>query len=190
MLNRKQSAGHGFTLMEVMVTLAIIAIMVAVMLPSLSSRMRTSNSSNLSQNLKTINDAIQKYRENVGYFPPQLALLVTKPTTSNTDACGTALSTTDVNLWQGPYIALTVTSNGIQSGDAVIRNTITRTPTTTSSSTVMDGTLSIIADAVTSAQATDVEAILDAGSADVNAGTVRYSSTGQFLTYVIPVTGC
>ena len=190
MLTNTEPKVRGFTLMEVMVTLAIIAIMVAVMLPSLSSRMRTSNSSNLSQNLKTINDGIQKYRENVGYFPSQLALLVTKPTTSNTDACGTTLSTTDVNGWQGPYIALTATSNGIQSGDAVIRNTVTRSPATTSSSTVMDGTLSIIADGVTSSQATDVETILDAGASDFNAGTVRYSSTGLFLTYVIPISGC
>ena len=177
-------------MIEVLVTLAIIAAMVAVMLPSLSSRIRTGGSANLAQNLKTINDAIQKYRENVGYYPLQLVNLTTRPTTASTDACGSALSSTDVSLWQGPYLALNVTTDGIQSGDAVIRNALLRTPATTSSSTVMDGTLSIFADSVTPAIDTDVEATLDAGTADVNAGTVRYSTTSHILTYVIPITGC
>jgi len=61
-------------------------VMVAVMLPSLSSRLVNANSAGLAQNLKTINDAVQKYRENVGYYPSQLLFLTTKPTTSNTDA--------------------------------------------------------------------------------------------------------
>lgn len=190
MLKNIKSRRSGFTMIEVIVSLAIIAVMVAVMLPSLSSRLRTANSSNLAQNMKTLNDAIQKYRENVGYYPSQLASLVTKPTTASTDACGTTLSTTDVALWQGPYLSLTVTSNGLQSADAVIRNALTRTPTTTSSSTVMDGTLSIIADNVTTAVATDVEGALDAGSADFNAGTVRYVSSTLILTYLIPISGC
>jgi type II secretory pathway pseudopilin PulG len=176
--------------MEILVTLAIIAVMVAVMLPSLSGRILVSNSSNLSQNIKTINDALQKYRENVGYYPNQLLLLTTRPTTSNTDACGAALSSTDVALWQGPYLALSVTTNGIQSGEAVIRNAMTRTPTTTSSSTVMDGTLSVFADAVTSDVADEVEATFDAGTADPNAGAVRYSSSSQVLTYIVPISGC
>ena len=177
-------------MMEVIVTLAIIAVMVAVMLPSLSSRLVNANSAGLAQNLKTINDAVQKYRENVGYYPSQLLFLTTKPTTSNTDACGSTLSTTDVSSWQGPYLSLSVTTLGIRTGDALINNALTRSPTNTSSSTVMDGTLSILTDEVTTAVATDVEGALDAGSADFNAGTVRYSSTARQLTYVIPISGC
>ncbi|MDQ6718266.1 MAG: type II secretion system GspH family protein [Gemmatimonadota bacterium] len=177
-------------MIEVLVTLAIIAVMAAVMIPSLSSRVRVSNSTNVSQNLKTINDAIQKYRENVGYYPSQLVLLTTKPTTANTDACGITLSTTDVTLWQGPYLSLTVTSNGIKSGDATIRNNLVRSPTNTSSSTVMDGTLSIFADSVTTAMATDVEGSLDAGSTDFTTGTIRYTAASSTLTYLLPITGC
>lgn len=181
---------NGFTLLEVLVALAIIAVMAAVMLPSLASRIRTANSANLTQNLKTVNDAIQKYRENVGYYPLQLVNLTTKPTTASTDACGSTLSTTDVNSWQGPYLALTVTTNGIQSGDASIENTLVRTPATTSSSTVMDGTLTVTADNVSTAVDADAEATLDAGSADANAGTIRYNSSTLVLTYVFPITGC
>ncbi len=181
---------NGFTLIEVLVTLAIIAAMVAVMLPSLSSRIRTGNAANLTQNLKTVNDALQKYRENVGYYPIQLVNLTTRPTTSNTDACGSTLSSTDVALWQGPYLALSVTTNGVQSGDAIIQNSLSRTPTTTSSSTVMDGSLSVFASNVATSVATDVEATLDAGTADVNAGTVRYNSSTLLLTYLIPINGC
>jgi prepilin-type N-terminal cleavage/methylation domain-containing protein len=181
---------RGFSLMEILVTLAIIAVMVAVMLPALAGRIQESNSSNLSQNLKTINDALQKYRENVGYYPDQLVLLTTRPATSNTDACGATLSSTDVALWQGPYLSLNVTTNGIQSGEATIRNALTRTPTTTSSSTVMDGTLSIFADAVTTSVANDVEAAFDAGTADFGAGSIQFNSSTSVLTFVLPITGC
>jgi prepilin-type N-terminal cleavage/methylation domain-containing protein len=190
MLNSARKPRPGFTLTEVLVALAIIAVIAAVMLPSLGRQITASNSSNLSQNLKTINDALQKYRENVGYYPDQLVLLTTKPTTSNTDACGATLSSTDVALWEGPYLSLTVTTNGIQSGDAVIRNLLTRTPANTSSSTVMEGTLSVLADSVPSKVYDDLEGNFDAGTADPNAGTVQYNSSLHLLTFVIPITGC
>ena len=189
-IRRSRDSNRGFTLVEVLVTLAILAVMLAVLLPGLSQQIRNANSSNLSQNLKTVNDALQKYRENVGYYPNQLALLGTKPTTSNTDACGATLTSTAVALWKGPYLTLRMGTNGIQSGDAVIQNTLTRVPTTTTSSTVLEGELDITINTVSLNVATDVEDNIDAGATDFTQGTVRYVSSTQIMTWVIPISGC
>jgi type IV pilus assembly protein PilE len=182
----------GFTLMEILVALAIMAVLAAVIVPSLSQQIRSSNSTGLSQNLQSINNALQKYREDVGYYTQDLTLLTTKPSApASTDACGTTLSSSDVALWDGPYLTLAISSNGIQSGDAVISTTLTRSPANTSNSTVLEGTLTVLADGVTSKVADDVEAQFDASSTNsITTGTVRYSSTTSQLTFVIPITGC
>jgi prepilin-type N-terminal cleavage/methylation domain-containing protein len=182
---------RGFTLFEVLVALAIIALMTAVILPSLSSRISSSNSANVTQTLKTLNDAIQKYRENVGYFPSQLTLLTAKPTTSNTNSCGQALSSTDVALWRGPYLSATLTSNGISAGDALILNSLTRVPASTTSSTLMDGELDITVQSSTATLFNDVETAFDAtGSTSSTSGLVRYSSTTATITFILPISGC
>jgi type II secretory pathway pseudopilin PulG len=177
--------------MEVIVAVAIIALMVAVMLPSLSQQTRDAQSVNLTQNLKTINDAIQKYRENLGYYPSSLTLLTGKPTTSNTDACGAALTSTVVALWKGPYLTLLVGANGVLSGESTIQVGLTRVPATTSSSTVMDGELRITAISVSDATATDVDRSIDAGTTvDFVNGTVRYNAGADQLTWAMPISGC
>lgn len=100
--------------------------------------------------------------------------------------------TSTAALWSGPYIALMVGTNGIQSGDAVIANTFQRDPATTSNSTVMDGLLELSVCNVTNASASNTESIFDTGN-DPDNGTVTWLATTGIigiLTFAIPIRGC
>jgi prepilin-type N-terminal cleavage/methylation domain-containing protein len=189
----KVVVANGFSLMETLIALAIMAILAAVVVPTVASRLSPSNSAVLASNLQLINAATLEYRENVGKYPNELLDLTTKPTAGvSLDACGAALSTTPVASWRGPYLSLSVNSSGIQSGDGLIANTISRTPSSTSLSTVMKGVLQFSVSGVTQDNADDLESLFDTGS-DLTTGTVQWvanSSTGGTLTYAIPIRGC
>jgi prepilin-type N-terminal cleavage/methylation domain-containing protein len=186
-------ARKGFTLVEMLVGLVIIAVLAAVLLPSLASRIRVSSSAVLANNLQAVNAGALSYRENVGKYPHELLELTTKPTAGTSqDACGGTLSTTSVALWQGPYISQTVTSSGLQSGDGVIANTIARSPSNTSLSTVMDGLLQLSVSEVTLKSANYVDSLFEAGTG-LAAGSVQWTATTTSmgtLTYAIPIRGC
>jgi type II secretory pathway pseudopilin PulG len=87
-------------MMETLVALLIVAILAAVMLPAVTSRISPSNSAVLERNLQSINAGILEYRENVGKYPHELLELTTRPTAgSSQDACQSTMSTTAVSLW-------------------------------------------------------------------------------------------
>jgi prepilin-type N-terminal cleavage/methylation domain-containing protein len=183
------SRPRGFSLAEILVVLAILAILGAIMLPVVASRIDPANAATLGQNLQQINVAIQRYKENVRHYPKQLVQLTTKPSGSVLDACGLVVTSTDVALWRGPYLSLIANSNGIQSGDVSIDNTIVRSPANTSGSTpsLMNGVLELSVSNVPGDVANDLEAALDEGS-DPFDGTITY--VGGTLTYSIPIRGC
>lgn len=189
----------GFTFVEVVVALAIIAVLAAVMIPGLTTRISSAQASNLIQAIRTINNGTQQFRENVGRYPSsimQLSVLAA----GSADLCGIVIPTANANQWRGPYMALTPLSTGIPSGDATILLALTRTPTTTSSSTVMDGTMSFDVTSVDSVTASDVEISFDGVSllfTKYSTGSVIWAKTGGAgtgatgtLTYRVPVRGC
>ncbi|MDQ6718267.1 MAG: hypothetical protein M3Z17_07960 [Gemmatimonadota bacterium] len=183
----------AFTLMETLVALLLVVTMAAIILPVVVTKISTVNSSVLSGNLRAINQAILRYREDVGRYPRLLSQLTTRPTVGvSVDACGTAMNSTTVASWNGPYLSLSVGTSGIQSGDAIIANNLQRNPLTTSNSTIMNGVLQLSAGSVTGANASDAESVFDTGN-DLDHGTITWIPTSGIigtLTFSIPVRGC
>lgn len=197
--DRNSVADRGaFTIAEILVALAIIAILAAVLIPGLSPKIGSAQASNLIQDVRSISNGLQQFRENVGWYPSTIASLSTF--SSGNDLCGASIPATNVNQWRGPYIAMTPLAAGIPSGDAMIGLALTRTPTTTSSSTVMAGTMSFDVTAVDSIVVSEVETAFDGSSASVtkySTGSVLWAKasglgvgTTGTLTYKIPVRGC
>lgn len=195
----KSTRDVGFTITEVLIALAIISILAAVLIPSLTPKIGAAQASNLIQDIRTVSNGLQEFRENVGRYPSTIASLSTIAAGA-TDLCGLTIPTTNINQWRGPYMALTPLSTGIPTGDAKILLALTRTPTTTSSSTVMDGTMSFDVSGVDSVVAADVEIAFDGTSVlltKYSTGTILWAPTAGAgrgltgtLTYKIPVRGC
>jgi general secretion pathway protein G len=74
----KPAGGRGFTLIELMVVLAIIALLVAIVAPHHVGRMTRAEEAVLQQNLNLMREALDKHYADAGRYPDSLDELVTK----------------------------------------------------------------------------------------------------------------
>ena len=69
---------HGFTLVELLVVMAIIATLLTIAVPRYFRSLQRSREAVLQQDLTTLRESIDKYYGDTGKFPQTLAVLVEK----------------------------------------------------------------------------------------------------------------
>lgn len=174
----------AMTIVEVLIALAILAIIAAVLLPTTAGQLRDGHATALANQLANLRDAIGNYRQNVGAYPVSLTQLTTQPVVGDDDACGANLSNPELAAWRGPYINQNIVGN-MPVGNAVVVAALTRV--TVAGTT---GLLRIRAAGVDTDIASQLEAQFD-GNANFTTGTVLWTAAGDdTLTFQIPVRGC
>src|SRR4051812_19945271 len=159
----------AFTVFEVLISLALLAIVSAVVIPALMGRIRDARSSALGQTLFSVSLAIFEYKKGVTVYPPQLIYLSQKPGATVTDACGAnAIGATNSNNWRGPYITRELVTNGINIGDARIVDSVSVSPAGPPSR------LFINVAGVDTLTAVDLERQFDGTPENPATGTLRY----------------
>src|SRR5690242_18168964 len=69
-LNRTRRAAHrGFTLIELLVVIVILAVLAAVVVPNVISRGDDARQSKTISDIKTIDDALERYKLDTGNYP-------------------------------------------------------------------------------------------------------------------------
>ncbi len=74
----RQRAQSGFTLLELIIVVAIIGILATIAMPALKDMPRRANESVLKTNLRTLRDLIDQYYGDQGHYPESLEVLVEK----------------------------------------------------------------------------------------------------------------
>ena len=182
---------RGFSLMEVLTALAIIAVLTAVALPALNGKLQDSRAAALEQTFNGISQAIAEFKRATTNYPSTLSMLNTAPAATDKNICNNQFGSTVVSLWRGPYLSREITSSGIQMGDGLIQNNLSNTLNASSTYAVL---IKVTATGVESSTVGDLEADLD-GNNDLSAGTIRAtvnaSTTSVYdVVYAIPVSSC
>lgn len=168
----------GFTLAEVLVTLAIIAVMAAVLLPSLNSQLSKGDAGRVAADLTSIQTGAQAFLSDVHRYPLNMSQLTTSVGT--TDVLNQSIPATLLTKWKGPYV----------SKDAVVNTSVGAISSTFSSVAAGNG-INYLGIAITGVAASDfqkIEDILDEGLSAGTASTtglVRYAATNSgTVTYL------
>src|SRR5688500_4213907 len=106
----------GFTLPEVLVTIAIVATLAAVLLPALNNQLSKGDAGRLTSDLVAVQTAVGAFTSDVRRYPLDLTDLKTKPAGSDLDILGAAYGTTLVNKWRGPYLSKDLSSGSMPTG--------------------------------------------------------------------------
>jgi prepilin-type N-terminal cleavage/methylation domain-containing protein len=94
----------GFTLIEVLIVIVIIAILAMIVIPRMTAVGRRSKEASLRADLKQIRDAIERFEANTAAWPPALTdLMVADGSAISADADGRGM-TLDRSGFDGPYL--------------------------------------------------------------------------------------
>ena len=78
MIVSRQASGTGFTLIELMVVLAVIALLISIVAPHYTGRVNRAEEAVLRENLTLMREALDRHFADAGRYPATLDELVTK----------------------------------------------------------------------------------------------------------------
>lgn len=107
---------RGFTLIETVVTVGIVATLAAVVVPQVVKQMDAADPTKTAEDLKTISTAIETFGVNVRPHQPydieDLTNAIQDGTTAfDSTALGARYSASDASSWNGPYLSLSLANN-------------------------------------------------------------------------------
>jgi general secretion pathway protein G len=76
--NKRRGGGRGFTLIELVIVMAIVALLLTLAAPRYFSSLERSKETVLRSNLAAVRDALDKFYGDTGKYPERLEILVEK----------------------------------------------------------------------------------------------------------------
>ena len=119
---------RGFTLIETVVTVGIVAAMAAVVIPQVARQFDAADPARIQNDLKNIQTAIESYAVNTRVMPADLDDLANLIDVAGADADSTLTPTTAPSLdggnqasfWSGPYLDQTIVEGGAAAEDFIV----------------------------------------------------------------------
>lgn len=91
--SHKRTGRHGFTLVEMLLVLVILATLAAIVIPKLAGRSQQAKETKAIADIAALKTAINSYEVDTGSFPP-----------SNSGFSALLEQPANVQGWQGPYL--------------------------------------------------------------------------------------
>lgn len=175
---------RGFTLPEVLVTVAIIAVLASAVVPSVVSQLSKGNGPALQSDFAAIATAVNAFATDEKAYPARLSDLNTNMGSGTAGLCSTTYSSN----WKGPYLASKSTLSSASSAnwfkttvyDYLINDAFVKT-----ANHIAVSVTDVNGNNLTSAQISTLKQALDGATADYNntsgngsTGVVRFSNSG------------
>ncbi len=113
---RARSRARGFTLAEILVTLALMAVLAAVLLPTVAGQIMKGDAGRVVSDLQAVRSGIEQFLADVKRYPGRYSDLSKVIATTNSDALGSAYNANHVTKWKGPYITKDTTNASVETG--------------------------------------------------------------------------
>lgn len=107
---------RGFTLAEILVALALIALLAAVLLPTVAGQILKGDAGRVMQDLEAVRSGIDQFLADVHRYPDRYSELSTALKTTATDINGASISAGLRSKWAGPYVTKDTTDGVVQTG--------------------------------------------------------------------------
>lgn len=102
---------RGFSAVEIAAAVAVVALLAAVVVPTVTSVVRPAFADALGDQLEDFQQAALLYRQDIGVYPGLLTNFVRTPASNAPDLCTTtALGGPQISNWRGPYVDRTLIS--------------------------------------------------------------------------------
>ncbi len=103
-LIEKAGRRRGFTLVELLVVIVVLAVLAAIVLPKFMDSSTRSRESALMSDLKLLRNAVATFQTDTGTYPATMAgLAATSAPATGLDKAGVAANITATD-WHGPYV--------------------------------------------------------------------------------------
>lgn len=100
----KLFSSEGFTLIEILVALVILALAIGALVPSILNQVATGEVNRLLRDIHTVETGAKSFRVDVSRWPGDLEDLQVQPTATDTDIHGAAYPAGLLNQWKGAYL--------------------------------------------------------------------------------------
>lgn len=103
----------GFTLAEILIALALIAILAAVLLPAVAGQIMKGDTGRTMQDLNAMRAGVDQFVADVRRYPMRYSQLTTKLATGARDVHGNLIPAGMLSKWAGPYVTKPLNNDGV-----------------------------------------------------------------------------
>lgn len=108
----------GFTLIEVLVVIALLAALVAIVAPQLFEQLDKGDATQVTSDLESVSSSIKAFRVDVSpAFPGDIEDLVSPISSAETSLAGSPYNSGQVNRWNGAYLEVNLATSVSASSD-------------------------------------------------------------------------
>jgi general secretion pathway protein G len=188
----------GFSLGEILVAVAILAVIAAVIIPSIGGQLNKGESARISNDLVGIRSGVEQFLADVRRYPSSLVQLQTKPTAALASDTGANASGTftalQVARWKGPYLSKDLSGSvsgvsGVSGYGVQLPQWFTvcnnANPTLCTANPAGQRYLSIQISGLSTTEATEIDAAMDDGS--LTSGQIRYTAANILVYLAVPI---
>jgi len=106
----------GFTLAEILVALALMAVLAAVLMPTVAGQIMKGDAGRVMQDLQAVRGGQEQFLADIRRYPGRYSDLSKVIAIANTDALGSVYTAGHVSRWKGPYVTKDTVNAQVETG--------------------------------------------------------------------------
>jgi prepilin-type N-terminal cleavage/methylation domain-containing protein len=172
-MSTSRNRRSGFTLPEVLVTVAIVAVLAAVVVPAVTQQLAKADGPSLGASLGSLRTAVTAFVTDVKKFPRRISQLAILPVATDSALGAVTIGAKGASAWKGPYVSFSMASGDSINLGMNLKALDSLTSTTSSPANMIQMDLS---GSTSNAEMLRVDSLIDGATGLAN-GNLRWTNT-------------